>query len=78
MAKTQKQWTVAGKTGFQDLKLQEDAPIPELGDKDVLVKCELITWHFSSQDTNWCSHSPWRFAQLPRPDHHERTVSIRE
>ena len=39
MADTQKQWTVAGTTGFDDLKLNESAPIPEIGDKDVLVKC---------------------------------------
>ncbi|EMC91799.1 hypothetical protein BAUCODRAFT_38938 [Baudoinia panamericana UAMH 10762] len=38
MAKTQKQWTVAGKSGFDDLKLDEQAPIPQLGDKDVLVR----------------------------------------
>lgn len=37
--KTQKQWTVAGKSGFEDLKFTKDAPIPEIGDKDVLVKC---------------------------------------
>ncbi|KAK5112630.1 hypothetical protein LTR62_003945 [Meristemomyces frigidus] len=35
---TQKQWTVAGKTGFDDLKLNEQASVPEIGDKDVLVK----------------------------------------
>jgi len=39
MAQTQKQWTVVGRSGFQDLKFDEKAPIPELGDKDVLVKC---------------------------------------
>lgn len=36
---TQKSWTVAGKTGFQDLKFSTDAPVPQIGDKDVLVKC---------------------------------------
>ena len=40
MATTMKQWTVAGKTGFDSLKLDEKAPVPQLGDKDVLVKCE--------------------------------------
>lgn len=39
MAQTQKQWTVAGKTGFDSLKLNESAAVPQLGDKDVLVKC---------------------------------------
>ncbi|KXL43579.1 hypothetical protein M433DRAFT_165033 [Acidomyces richmondensis BFW] len=38
MAQTQKQWTIVGKSGFQDLKFDEKAPIPELGDRDVLVK----------------------------------------
>jgi len=38
MPSTQKQWTVAGTTGFDDLKFNESAPIPEIGDKDVLVK----------------------------------------
>ena len=39
MAPTMKQWTVAGKSGFDDLKFDEKAAVPELGDKDVLVKC---------------------------------------
>ncbi|KAK3670198.1 hypothetical protein LTR78_009954 [Recurvomyces mirabilis] len=35
---TQKQWTVRGKGGWQDLVLDDQAAIPEIGDKDVLVK----------------------------------------
>ncbi|KAK5740805.1 hypothetical protein LTR17_004395 [Elasticomyces elasticus] len=35
---TQKQWKVAENTGFDGLKLDEKAPIPEIGDKEVLVK----------------------------------------
>lgn len=35
---TTKQWTVEGKTGFDALKLNEKAPVPQVGDKDVLVK----------------------------------------
>lgn len=35
---TQLRWNVVGKTGFDSLKLTRDAPIPTLGDKDVLVK----------------------------------------
>lgn len=35
---TTKQWKVEGTTGFDGLKLHESAPIPKLGDKDVLVK----------------------------------------
>ena len=46
MSKTQLQWTVAGKSGFDDLKLNKEAPIPQLGDKDVLVKCRSMAFHF--------------------------------
>ncbi|KAH7116037.1 hypothetical protein B0J11DRAFT_115728 [Dendryphion nanum] len=35
---TAKQWTVEGKNGFDSLKFNEKAPVPQLGDKDVLVK----------------------------------------
>jgi hypothetical protein len=35
---TQRQWSVEGKTGFESLKLDEKAPVQQLGDKDVLVK----------------------------------------
>jgi len=35
---TGKAWTVQGKDGFNSLKLNEKAAIPELGDHDVLVK----------------------------------------
>ncbi|KAL8830776.1 MAG: hypothetical protein Q9170_005581 [Blastenia crenularia] len=34
---TTKQWTVVGKTGFDSLKFDEKAQIPQLGDHDVLV-----------------------------------------
>lgn len=37
---TQKQWTVQGTGSFDNLKLNEQAKIPELGDSEVLVKCE--------------------------------------
>ncbi|KAF2744186.1 alcohol dehydrogenase [Sporormia fimetaria CBS 119925] len=40
---TMRQWTVEGKDGFDSLKLNEKAKVPELGDKDVLVKM-----HFAS------------------------------
>lgn len=33
-----KQWTVEGTTGFDSLTFNENAAIPEVGDKDVLVK----------------------------------------
>jgi hypothetical protein len=38
MATTMKQWKVTGKGGFADLKFDENAQVPEVGDKDVLVK----------------------------------------
>ncbi|KAK5165467.1 uncharacterized protein LTR77_008996 [Saxophila tyrrhenica] len=38
MATTMKQWTVAGQSGFDDLKLNEKASVPQIGDRDVLVK----------------------------------------
>ena len=37
---TQMEWRVAEATGFDGLKLNESAPIPEIGDKEVLVKCQ--------------------------------------
>ena len=40
---TTKQYNVTGKGGFQDVKLTESAPIPKLGDHDVLVN-----WHYAS------------------------------
>lgn len=62
MAQTQKQWAVAGKTGFDSLKLNESAPVPKLGDKDVLVKCKA----FISKCSEWAiadqaMYSPWHF-----------------
>lgn len=35
---TTKQWTVNGTSGFDALKFDESAKVPEVGDKDVLVK----------------------------------------
>ncbi|KAH6614009.1 hypothetical protein C7974DRAFT_404268 [Boeremia exigua] len=35
---TTRQWKVQGKSGFDALKFEESAPIPKIGDKDVLVK----------------------------------------
>jgi hypothetical protein len=36
---TMKQWTVEGKSGFDSLKYNESAKVPEVGETDVLVKC---------------------------------------
>lgn len=38
---TNKGWTVTGTTGFDAMKWDENAPIPHVGDKDVLVKSML-------------------------------------
>lgn len=35
---TTKQWTIEGKSGFDALKFNDSASVPEIGDKDVLVK----------------------------------------
>lgn len=41
MPSTMKQWTVVREgSGFDQLKFNEKAAVPELGDRDVLVKCE--------------------------------------
>lgn len=40
---TTKQWQVTGKDGFESLKFSENAPIPDLGDHDVLVN-----FHYAS------------------------------
>ena len=42
MPSTQKQWTVAELTGFDGLKLATDAPVPQVGENDVLVKCKFL------------------------------------
>ncbi|KAF2129264.1 hypothetical protein P153DRAFT_366683 [Dothidotthia symphoricarpi CBS 119687] len=43
---TTKQWTVEGKDGFEALKFNEKAPIPEIGDKDVLVKIHAASLNY--------------------------------
>ena len=35
---TMKQWKVTGKGGLDDLNFDNNAAVPEIGDKDVLVK----------------------------------------
>lgn len=41
-----KQWTVAGKNGFDALKFHDSASIPEVGDRDVLVKIHAASLNF--------------------------------
>ncbi|KAH8722385.1 hypothetical protein GQ44DRAFT_360900 [Phaeosphaeriaceae sp. PMI808] len=43
---TTKQWTVEGKAGFDALKFNENAPIPEIGDVDVLVKIHAASLNY--------------------------------
>ncbi|OCK83675.1 alcohol dehydrogenase [Lepidopterella palustris CBS 459.81] len=43
---TTRQWSIEGKDGFDSLKLTEKAPIPKLGDKDVLVKVHAVSLNY--------------------------------
>ncbi|RFU33059.1 hypothetical protein B7463_g3290, partial [Scytalidium lignicola] len=43
---TTRQWTVQGQTGFDDLKFSPSAPVPKLGDHDVLVKIHFASLNF--------------------------------
>ncbi|KAH7068905.1 alcohol dehydrogenase [Paraphoma chrysanthemicola] len=43
---TTKQWTVQGKDGFESLKFNEKAQIPEIGEKDVLVKIHAASLNY--------------------------------
>jgi hypothetical protein len=69
MPSTQKQWTVAELTGFDGLKLATDAPVPQVGENDVLVKCKLLDlangYHFPKSRLLTVIESPRRLAQLP-------------
>jgi NADPH:quinone reductase-like Zn-dependent oxidoreductase len=44
--KTTKAWTVEGTDGFDCLKWHEQAPLPEIGDHDVLVKIHAASLNF--------------------------------
>jgi NADPH:quinone reductase-like Zn-dependent oxidoreductase len=54
MATTMKQWKVTGKGGFADLKFDENAQVPEVGDKDVLVKRNIDDHMAQRPLTNIC------------------------
>ncbi|KAJ4309935.1 hypothetical protein N0V84_011227 [Fusarium piperis] len=56
--KTQKQWIIRGSDGFESLEFQKEAPVPSIGDQDVLVQ--------SIIDHSQASFSR-RFPQLSRP-----------
>jgi hypothetical protein len=40
--KTQKSWFARGTSGVDSLQLESSDPIPEVGDNDVLVKCNWL------------------------------------
>jgi NADPH:quinone reductase-like Zn-dependent oxidoreductase len=44
--KTTKAWTRTGTTGFDTLKFNEQTPLPELGDHDVLVKIHAASLNY--------------------------------
>ncbi|KAL5113969.1 hypothetical protein ACEQ8H_008151 [Pleosporales sp. CAS-2024a] len=43
---TTKQWTVSGKDGFDSLRFDQNAKVPEIGDKDVLVKVHAASLNY--------------------------------
>ncbi|KAI4180240.1 MAG: hypothetical protein L6R41_007366 [Letrouitia leprolyta] len=43
---TTKQWTIAGTSGFDSLKFDEKAQIPQLGDHDVLVHFHYVSLNY--------------------------------
>lgn len=43
---TTKQWIVAGTDGFDSLKFEEKAQIPQLGDHDVLVHFHYVSLNY--------------------------------
>jgi len=43
---TTAQWTVEGKSGLDSLKFNPNAPLPKLGDHDVLVKFKAASLNY--------------------------------
>ena len=41
-----KEWRVEGQKGFDCLQLNEDAPIPELGDTECLVRWHCVSLNY--------------------------------
>jgi len=63
-----RQWHVAGTSGFQDLKLQE-APIPKVGELDVLVQFKYVSLNYrdlliSKVSTTQCLYKPLAYPHL--------------
>ena len=63
---TTAQWTVEGQNGFDGLKFDESAKIPELGDHDCLVKIDAVSLNY-------------RDLVIPhvRDSHHQETLNLR-
>jgi len=69
MPSTQQRWTVDELTGFDGLKLTNDAAVPKIGENDVLVKCMYFGFfndHYRPTLLLLTTFdSPRRLAQLP-------------
>ncbi|EEU43372.1 uncharacterized protein NECHADRAFT_45382 [Fusarium vanettenii 77-13-4] len=44
--KTQKQWVIRGTGSFESLEFQKEAPVPLIGDQDVLVQIHAVSLNF--------------------------------
>lgn len=44
--KTMKAWTIEGKSGFDDLKFNPKAPVPEPSDYEVLVQFQAVSLNY--------------------------------
>ena len=55
---TTKQYTLHGTSGFDDIKLEEAAPIPSLGDHDILVKIHGVSLNYRDLIIPKVSHHP--------------------
>ncbi|KAH7329433.1 hypothetical protein B0I35DRAFT_474038 [Stachybotrys elegans] len=44
--KTTKQWKVVGRNGFDSLQFDEKAPVPEYGDRDVVVRIHAVSLNY--------------------------------
>lgn len=43
---TMKQWKVQGKNGFDSLRFEEHAPLPQLKERDVLVRIKAASLNY--------------------------------
>lgn len=60
-----RQWTIQGQTGFDDLKFSPSAPVPKLGDHDVLVKIHFASLNYRDLIIlKVCNILPFQFHDL--------------